>query len=318
MNNRWTTEEIENLKRFYPNDDKDTVLKNIPKKEWEKIAQKASSLKIKRNIYFFSQEEIDFLKNNYGILSLKEISFKLNKSIGAIGTKLYRMGVSESLSWTKQDKDFLKQNYATITNKQLEKIFNRKAHNIVTKALSLGLKKENFKQLEKQVFIDAFLLKAQETRCTPILTEVLSSIKSFSVASFNRYFGSYRDFCLEMGYAPNMSDLYSGNQVLFSKNGDLCLSKSEVWITNFFIDNKVEFQKEARYDKYIADEVCLKICDWVINDKVFVEFFGLHKKEFYKIKMDEKIEICKRNNIRLISVLPSDLRRLKEIFAEFC
>lgn len=48
--------------------------------------------------------------------------------------------------------------------------------------------------------------------------------------------------------------------------------------------------------------------DWCINgENKVIEYFGLDKKEQYKIKMERKIALCEKYKIDLLSLYPKDI-----------
>ena len=77
----------------------------------------------------WKNEEIEFIKNNYDKLSVKEISIKLNKTNKAVRGKIERLGIKlkdlnrvEIFKWTDKQIDFLKQNYKTMIDGDIAKI----------------------------------------------------------------------------------------------------------------------------------------------------------------------------------------------------
>lgn len=80
------------------------------------------------------------------------------------------------------------------------------------------------------------------------------------------------------------------NQLDFKNNinGDIILSKSELFITNYFIENNILYRKEVFYNEFIPFEECgFKKFDWVVKDYV-IEFFGMMNKKEYKAKALKK------------------------------
>jgi hypothetical protein len=63
--------------------------------------------------------------------------------------------------------------------------------------------------------------------------------------------------------------------------------------------------KEVPYSKFIKN--CRYICDWIIFDNIFVEFFGLFNLQKYKEKTFNKIKIIKENNYKIIDLYYTDL-----------
>lgn len=133
--------------------------------------------------------------------------------------------------------------------------------------------------------------------------------------SLYRYIGGYREACKLAGLPININIFGSNGYSYMSKNNDLCWSKAEVVITNYFIDNNINYKREVLYSDYTTDKrVHNKNCDWVINNTIFVEYFGMMDKEYYKSKAEIKIKICNDNNIPLISLTEKNLNNLDEIF----
>ena len=99
-------------------------------------------------------EDVEFLKNNYDKLSVKELSEKLGKTNKSIRSKLERMGLGlrelnrqEIFKWNKEQLDFLKTNYKTMTDREIAKIlFNddcdKAAARVFRKRTTLKLEKD--------------------------------------------------------------------------------------------------------------------------------------------------------------------------------
>jgi hypothetical protein len=139
------------------------------------------------------------------------------------------------------------------------------------------------------------------------------------LATYRLLFGNYSKACEAAGLLPNFSKIGVGRKsVLKSRNGDTCFSVYEEVVTNFFIDRKIKYEKEVYYSKYINDKRCTtKRADWVLFDGTFVEFWGFPDDKEYKENMKTKIKLCKKANIKLISLYYTDMSRLKEIFKKY-
>lgn len=83
------------------------------------LAKKLNLVKDKRIITYkqensWSDQEINFLKENYSILSIDELSEKLNRSTKAIVCKMHRLKLPYAQSdtvWSEHEINFLKENY---------------------------------------------------------------------------------------------------------------------------------------------------------------------------------------------------------------
>ena len=72
----------------------------------------------------------------------------------------------------------------------------------------------------------------------------------------------------------------------------------------------ISYKKEEYYKQYIKDFNKNYRFDFTfnINNKmVFVEIFGITGNKKYNKKMDEKIKLCKENNLKLIELYPNDI-----------
>lgn len=149
---------------------------------------------------------------------------------------------------------------------------------------------------------------AEEIGRTPFQADLDNNELMPSSTSYRRHFGTYTEACRLAGLEPNFNIYGERIQTYLSKNNDICFSKSELIITNFFIDKELIYTKEFLYKHLVDDPRCgLKRIDWLLNDDIVVEFFGMPEKDFYRKKMEEKISICNDNNIQLIELYPEDL-----------
>lgn len=102
----------------------------------------------------WSKEDVDFLKNNYDKLSVKELSIKLGKSGKSVRGKIERLGISlrslnrqEIFKWNDEQLKFLNDNFKTMTDREIAKIlFNddsdKASARVFRKRTSIGLEKD--------------------------------------------------------------------------------------------------------------------------------------------------------------------------------
>lgn len=317
----WNDERIKYLYQYYPTREYDILFDKLGFDNMDIIRHKAMDLGIKVRGYDYTENDILFLKENYDKMSYGEISKILNKSIGSISTKINRLGLLKSGKWSDEEINLLIEKYPHYTNKYLsEKIFvDRNPHSIRTKALKLGLHKSKEKGMhfynQEQMLEDLFYL-SQKLKRTPSIEE-LCVYNLPSEASYRRYFGSYRKACMLCGLEIHDS-LYGKAKIYLSSKGDICNSNSERIITEFFIDNNINYRKEIMYNSFCDDKRCgTKRCDWVIDNEYVVEYWGYPNIDSYTISMKIKQEICKDNNIKLIELNRNDLKKLHTIFSNF-
>ena len=116
----------------------------------EDIITKASKLGIKREQYFWNDEDINILKESYSKdLSLKDIEKLLNNKFNqqSIATKANKLGIAKIKKWTKEEKDIMKNYYSSMPLDEICKLLpNRKRDNIIAKAKNLGIKSYEYLQ----------------------------------------------------------------------------------------------------------------------------------------------------------------------------
>jgi len=84
--------------------------------------------------------EINFIKKNARTFTAKEIANKLNKSLGSIYQKAYKLQIPLRKDyWRKDEIEFLKNNYEKIGIRKISKILNRSYYSIHKKARRLNL-----------------------------------------------------------------------------------------------------------------------------------------------------------------------------------
>jgi hypothetical protein len=130
--------------------------------------------------------------------------------------------------------------------------------------------------------------------------------------------GNYYNFLEDIG-TPINNETY-GFRIYFTKNNTSCFSEAELNITEWFEENNIDFNKEVYYKNIIPNDKSNRRFDWVIDlkgEKYYIEYFGIVNNDFYDKKTKDKIEICKKYNLNLISIFPDDLKNktLNQIFS---
>lgn len=109
-NPKWSKEEDEILINLYNNGNEEYILSLLPRRNWQGIKIRANRLGIFR-LNYFTNDEIDFIKNNYLNMSTIEMSKKINRSHEVIGNKMRELGIIVQEFWTKNDLEILKENF---------------------------------------------------------------------------------------------------------------------------------------------------------------------------------------------------------------
>jgi predicted transcriptional regulator len=318
---RWNDERIAILKEIYPTGNWTLLYEKLGFDNYQSIIHKACKLGIKVDGDYL-QEEVDFMIDAFGKLSLEEIAQHLNRSPAAVYGKMNKLGLKTFERWTDEEMKLLAEVYPNYTNKYLsEKFFpNRKAVNIRSMALKNGYHKSEEKSVkwyDKEKMIAQLQDLAKELDKTPGLGDLVPNGLPSS-KSYERYFGGYRNACELAGLDINVNLFGVLGSVQYSLNGDICFSKAEKVVTDFFIENDIEYKKEELYRDYTGIESNgFKRVDWIIGDNIFIEYFGLSDKDYYYQRMEEKRMICRDCNIILMELYRKDLKNLHNIFKDF-
>jgi len=88
----------------------------------------------------WSDEEIEFLKNNYGKMKIAEIAKALNKNVFTVKNKAIKLGLRKKPpKWTQDEIEYLKSNYGKIPTTEIAEVLGRSVGAIYSKANELGL-----------------------------------------------------------------------------------------------------------------------------------------------------------------------------------
>jgi hypothetical protein len=310
----FTNEEIEYLKNNYAIKTVDEI-SNTLHKDKENIKHKACELGLSNDIFYYSDNNIMFIRNNYGKLSNQDIANQLGKTLSAIDTKIYNLGLTIDSSWSNEEVEILKNVYPFYTNVKISKdfLYKRNATSIATMAHKFDLvksKEKSVKWYNKEDIIKQLKSVSEQIGRTPYECELVG-LGLPSGKTFDRYCDSYKQACLDADQNPN-SQIFGNANHWISGFGIPCASKSEKIVCDYLERHNIFYIKEPLYKNYIDDIRCgKKRFDWIVED-YFIEFFGMPEKVQYKQRMEEKIQICKDNDIKLIELYPKDLNKLDE------
>lgn len=89
----------------------------------------------------WTQEELDYLKDNYSVLGpTKILKVLTNRTFQTVTQKAQQLGLSRCELWTDEEVDILKENYSKLGPKKMKVMLpHRTIHGIRTKAKKLGL-----------------------------------------------------------------------------------------------------------------------------------------------------------------------------------
>lgn len=315
-NPNWSKEEDEFLISNYKNGDKNYILSVLSRRNWTGITVRANKLMVYR-LNYFTESEVCFLKNNWDTMSSKQIAEHIGRSVGVVKNKLINVGIIRQEQWSEEDCEILKEYFGKYDIEYIATniLKNRTKSSIYHQCQWLGLSKKTNRYTKEDLL---FMLKnlSEELERTPISQE-LSKYGLPCSSTYVRFFGSYHTACEILGLDLNAT-IFNQTKCYFSKNMDECHSKSEQIITNFLIDNNIQYKMDKRYSLICKIGQCgKKRYDWLINGNVIVEYFGLDKHKKYQKRMKEKIELCELNNIELIQIFDKDILNLDYVFEKF-
>ncbi|MEK9135307.1 MAG: hypothetical protein AAB451_03375 [Patescibacteria group bacterium] len=125
--------------------------------------------------------------------------------------------------------------------------------------------------------------------------------------SCRKVFGSWNNAVLAAGFTPNRSHDNRMYKRADAKafDGHLCDSISELLIDNWLYKNNIPHERDAHYPETHHK------ADWEISlgsQKIFVEYFGLaNDSPRYDRAVKEKMGLCNKHKISLISIYPKDI-----------
>lgn len=312
---RWSKEDEDLLKEIYPIMSKDEILSKFPERNWQAIQIRANRLNVTR-LNYFSQEEIDFIFENYDKLTYEEIAKEINRSLGTVSNKIRELGLIRQEFWNKEDEDILIKSFNQYSVEYISEniLKNRTKSSIYHRCQILKLSKET-KRYTKDELLSLLKELADKLERTPMVRE-LSKYGLPDGGTYLRNFGSFTNVC-EILELDLTCTIYNQTKTYLSKRNDICRSKSEQIITNFLIDNNIEYLMDKRYSTICKlGDFGRKRYDWLI-DNIVVEYFGLNRKKDYQKRMKDKIELCAINNLELIQVFDKDILKLETVFARF-
>lgn len=136
-------------------------------------------------------------------------------------------------------------------------------------------------------------------RRTPAKREAM-----FIVDACIREFGSWNKAILAAGLTPHRSHcerMYKRVNAV-ARDGHKCDSISEAIIDNWLTENKIMHKREVPYP------TTGHRADWSINEKTFIEYFGLAKDSpRYDFSIKRKRILCRKSGIKLIEIYAKDL-----------
>ena len=162
--NRLSDNEMDEICQLYLKNKFDDIYKKYPFLDKNRVYHIASFKGIRKDSYFWTDSEVDFIKKYYNELPLNDLYLYMNKrhSKKAITKKAMTLNLTKSQEWTENELNILKENYSYVTKEQMIQLLpSRTEASIALKAQQLGIKSytylsEKYTEEEKQFIIDNF------------------------------------------------------------------------------------------------------------------------------------------------------------------
>ena len=325
--------------RPYTEDEKEYIRYNYGNSSPREIAEKlgrtrssvvsiAETMKVKSNSWW-TDDQVIFLKDNYNSETPENISLILNKKWRTITKKARELGLKRFKSngkaytrisaATEEEIVFIKDNSLHMSASEIAKKLNRSITFV-----EFNCKKLNIELFRSRKDISNFsddtllqmLLDLEKRLGRSIIGSDLLKYSNFpDISIYYDRFGSFSNALLLSGTKYDRSGFY-GRRCL-SSNGDKCDSISERIICDFMDNKNIAYKKDLKYKDVFPSIKENYRMDWLLENNIVVEFFGIMNKESYRNKTTKKINLCNNNSIKLIEIYYSDLNKLEELFKDY-
>lgn len=137
-----STEKI--LSENFSNKTMAELMELLPQFNKEQIRNKAKKMGLKKETYelhFWTEEEDNFIIENYNILTAKEIGAKLGLSESQVRNRVHKLDLKKLNRWTEEDERIIRENYGVISTEEISNILKTKRaeSEIRKKACQLGV-----------------------------------------------------------------------------------------------------------------------------------------------------------------------------------
>lgn len=99
----------------------------------------------------YTQEELDYIRENYHKIPAKDIAKHLNRPINSLYAKARQLNVYRDINYTKEEDDFIRENYLKMSDKEIGKALGRTHLSIMWRRnRMLHLKKSSKQAVRKE------------------------------------------------------------------------------------------------------------------------------------------------------------------------
>ena len=283
----------------------------------------------------WTDKEVLYVKENYKHMSDLEISKNIERSERSISYKRNELGLlkqSIKQPWQEWEIDFLANNFYAMP---IQEICNKLSHRKWETIRAYATKKLNLHRKHS-------LYKYQMPNGMRVCKKCGLTLKE-NEENFHLDKGSFRSMCKTCWneqyyikvYGINYEEKHYGKyKKLYDINNHKHDSVAEKIITDWLINNNINFECQPNYRDHVNNDETYRRFDWIVYDensnKKYVEYFGIWDKKHtenayinrYVKSAKKKIKKLYKENMFLdcIFIFPSDLKnkKLEEIFADVC
>lgn len=253
----------------------DNCGKEIYKKpnEYNNANNHFCSMDCKRKFFEWTNEEIEYLKNNYGTKSYVEMEKELTtRSASAISDKAISLGIANSRVWSDKEEEIVKRYYSTVPFDQLQLMLpNRTKSSIMGKARSFGLigyytLQTRFTKEETEFIRNNYLIMSDEdiAKCLNKTADVIMRKRHYEKLSRPKEAPTCYDDIIQM----LRSNSEPWRKKIFEENNYTCqiTGKSHHVVIHHRLSfnilvreaiNEIDFSIKPSMSDYTADELSL-------------------------------------------------------------
>lgn len=170
---RFTAEDIQFLKDYYPYGDWDFIMKHFPNSTKQSIMTKASKLGIKMiNEHTWTEDEVNVIKKYYTTDIRKVESLLSNRTPDTIRCKAQKLGIKNREFWFDEENELLTKIYSKLSIDNVQLYFpNRTRNSIIKHAILLNLKSFDYNPWTQEE--DNYILSHWKTEADMIMCKKL-------------------------------------------------------------------------------------------------------------------------------------------------
>lgn len=336
----WNQEDIEKLKSLYAKTDTKEIAKILDRKP-SSVTVMANKLKLKKDYRSISEENLQFLIENYPSMENKDLVEKLGLCEAIILDIIKPYGLKKDKYWTKEQEDFLCDNYSDENINYICNILKKSINSIRWKANLLGIYREKTWDSEMDKYlIDNYSKNIPREELAIKLGVTLPSLYS-RASGLNLKSGHfwtneddellkqiYNDLSKEelevkfnrsydsIKIRAHLFNMERAYEIKTEYNGFVFDSIQELECFKFIESNGLPIVKNRK--KFITPnkEDSNFIPDFMIGDDIIVEYYGLFKEDSQYDVIINYIEKTKLKNeyynaledYEFIAIYPEDLK----------